>query len=377
MGGQAVRSYDFIPGSVLRGALGTVIASGECAYHPIPADHDGCEKRSECLYYRLNGPERASPQVQFHNAYKLCEHGGRSLPIPIYWRICKICRAPRNFLADYAEHGFPSRRQRCEDGGEEAYEDPRGFWCFHGDRPQRVQVEFRRITRTAIDPSTLAAGEGRLHSFDAIREGQIFKTHISIFPGGGEAALERDEVRKIADYARALEEEGIGKGKTRGFGEVSIRDVSIREISDREIRADAERIQKDMEKSGEKYGSPKFVLNLSSPLILKETGQKRLKSETLAAYMRRAHQIISRPSKTWTPEIEIELIQAKVAAQCGWSLKKNERKPLVSGYDMGSSIFVRAKPDEYLPISLVALGLYNSGRYKSYGNGEMSVEVVV
>jgi hypothetical protein len=373
--GYVVRSREFIPGSVLRGALGAVMATEECMYPQVPDEHEQCGSNSECLYYRVFGPERCPALVQFHNAYKLCEKDRRSLPAPLYWKVCKRCGTPRNFIEDFAERGFVFRPYQC-DGEEEVYEDPKGFWCFCEDPPRPVRVDFCRITRTSIDPSTLTAKEGTLHSFDALREGQTFGTHITAFHKVGDRELTVEDAERLIGYVKELEREGIGKGKSRGLGEISIRNISLEEISKEKVREEAEEILKDLEASKEKWGGrAMFVLNTLSPLIL-EDGSRKIEPRIIAGYMRRAHQLVFRSPESRTPEIEVRLVQASTAIHGGWSLKERRRKPIVSGLDSGSSIFIEGEPSEYLAECLAALKFYNFGKYKCYGNGEMGGEVI-
>lgn len=372
---DVVRSYDFIPGSVIRGALGAVIASGECVYSAVPRNHDECEQRFDCLYYRIVGPEHKIALAQFHNAYKLCEHGEPSSPVPRYWRKCKLCDAYRNLVKDFVRYGFI--QPRVCDGGEEEeiYEEVDGFGCFHENGLSPVPIDLRRITRTAIKLDSSTAEEGTLHSLEAIAEGQKFGNHITIFPEIGERKLQDRDVERLVDYTKVLEDEGLGAAKSRGFGDIGLK-VDIREISDQEIRGKAEELTEILKKSNEIFESAQIVLNLTSPLIPNEKSVGGLDAPTLSAYMRKAHELIFRPSEPKTPEIEVKSSIVRPVLRGGWSLEEGRRKAVVVAFSAGSSIFIQAAPNQHLAECLTALELINSGRFKSAGCGELKVEVV-
>ncbi|MGC8817588.1 MAG: hypothetical protein ACP5PX_07335, partial [Candidatus Hadarchaeum sp.] len=294
-----------------------------------------------------------------------------SLPIPAYWGRCKVCGEYKNRAEEFICLGKGKLAPIfCpKDGG--PYEEARGFGCFKNG-VEEVITSFRFITGTAVDIEKFTIEKGKLYTLMAVSEGQRFRSHISIFPQVGAREFFVEDAKKVLEYAKQLNEEGIGGGKTRGLGHVKVK-AELLQVDDNALKREVKAMTRDLRKSTEKFGSPKVALWLISPLPTEKAG--KMEPGVLAGYLRRAQAIIFRPPFQFNPEVVIETALFKQTTVGGFSLY-GRPKHMYSALDGGSAALISVKDDEKMGECLSALNHVNSGKYKSYGCGEIKAEVI-
>ncbi len=204
------RTLEVIPGNHLRGVL---------AYRYI----DGGGKPDGDHFTRLF----LSGEVRFGFGLK---DGSQVLP-----RSARSCKYQPGFPGPSAEggpvedstgHGVLDLLLGEVSGGstcpvcERALDRFEGFW--HPRRRQRVEVERRLMTRSAIDPVLGTARRAQLYSQELLSEGQTFLAQVET--GSAELAGELEELLSRG------EEAFLGGGSSRGQGWVRLRPVPAPEI---------------------------------------------------------------------------------------------------------------------------------------------------
>lgn len=86
------RTRNYIPGSVIRGAVGISLIKAMCIKTKYVDNHDECPAKEGCPYYQLF-EEKKSTTMIFRNAYPKhngCVNKGTYLPAPLTLYYCEV-----------------------------------------------------------------------------------------------------------------------------------------------------------------------------------------------------------------------------------------------------------------------------------------------
>ena len=360
--GVIKRCRSYIPGSVLRGAVGTALIKAVCRREKPLVNHEDCEYFDECVYAQLFGEEsEKSSKIFFRYAYPLhLECSGVFRPAS---RTLFRCRNPqcRKVFDVFVP---PDKCDVCGQSVKPFY----GFRCEGCGELERVPVRVSRVTLTAVDRdrgSAAQVGEaeavgeeaaGTLHTLEVIDRGSRFGFEIVVHGGFGDAV---GLLRSVLE--RALPDEGVGGAKSRGLGKVAVEDVKV-EAVDTAV----------LEKRAEEIDVRRFRVRLVSPLIL---DGKALDSSSLLEAVRRAYAWAFREGKPSLPEVKRKLWAVDGELFSGWSLKAGRRRRIESAVSAGSVFEFECDVDsQELALGLAALEYYAVGAYKPHGCGQILVE---
>jgi CRISPR/Cas system CSM-associated protein Csm3 (group 7 of RAMP superfamily) len=337
------RTRNYIPGSVIRGAVGISLIKAMCIKTKYVDNHDECPAKEGCPYYQLF-EEKKSTTMIFRNAYPKhngCVNKGTYLPAPLTLYYCGNC--DERFYSYNTPPNCP-----CCKNPLEPYE---GYLCSVCEHITKSPVELIRI----VSKNQKQDLNENIHNIETIRPNSQFRLDILM------NLRSENYIDLIHDILeRVIPEEGIGWGKRQGFGKVMIKIEEVKPILIDELCTRAEEIN-----------TKDFVVRLISNTFLKAS---MIRSETMRAYASRAYSLIYHKSKPSLPE----LIQAehKIAYSMfgGWSLKKNKRKTFPSL--KAGSVFRFKCGEKHIDLakSLAALEAYAIGGFKTYGLGQIIIE---
>ena len=357
--GVIKRCRSYIPGAVLRGAVGTVLIKAVCRLDEPLVEHEKCEYFNECVYAQLFGEEFGkSSRVFFRYAYPLhLKCSGVFRPAPRTLFRCSNPQCRKVFDAFVA----PDECDVCGWSVKRFY----GFRCDGCGVLEREPVSVSRVTLTAVDREKRSAAQvggvggeaaGTLHTLEVVERGSRFGFEIVVHGGFGDAA---GLLRSVLE--RALPDEGIGGAKSRGLGKVAVEDVKV-EAVDTAV----------LEKRAEEFDVRRFRVRLVSPLIL---DGKALDSSSLLEAVRRAYAWAFREGKPSLPEVKRKLWAVDGELFSGWSLKAGRRRRIESAVSAGSVFEFECEVDsQELALGLAALEYYAVGSYKPHGCGQILVE---
>jgi len=359
--GVIKRTHECIPGSIIRGAIGTALISLYCKNETV--DHDQCEEelRKECPYYLLFQDRSCeNSKIHFKFSYPLSiEDGGKTKlrPTPFDFKYCEGCK---NY--------YRERENKCKRCGSNL--TFLKFSPFDLSFSTSIPIQKYEIGRTAIDReggghAEVEYGEeraGTLHVMEVIPRGNLF--WLSIFFSGG------DSERPLLNSIKFVEDEGIGGGKNRGFGKISFSEVKIREIRENDVLKRAEEI-------ANKIKSDKLRIDLTSPAIIK-LGDKtlsRITPDYLTEYAKNSY------SKIFEEKIELDApklldLYARVETVTGWSLEdsnliEGRRKDVYTAISPGSFFNYEVKGVENWAKALACLEILGIGEWRSHGYGSI------
>ncbi len=188
---DSASSLDFVPGSVVRGAVARA----------LPGPGSGAEPLE--TFHRLI----LSGQVRYLNAYPLAE-GRRAVPTPLSWRVAKHGDAIFDLAAASAGEEAPW-------AGEPLAGVPVSFVTLGAADPRQAPVRMgaavhhqrsRRMGRPV-------AGEGALFVFEALDAGQSFRGFLAV---DGDEEDARRAIREVRAAAR--ETLLLGRSRRAGYG---------------------------------------------------------------------------------------------------------------------------------------------------------------
>ena len=358
--GVIKKTYPFIPGSILRGAVGVSLMRLVCKLEKPLVNHEECRYFDDCIYAQLFGEEhgRASKIFfRFSYPYHLgC--GGVFQPSPANLYRCQNPQCRKTYISFIPP-------EKCDVQGCGGSVKPyRGYVCDRCGMLNSDPVRISRLTLTAIDRRSCSAAQiisdgevaGTLHTIEVIEKGSRFHFEILIHPSMSEAVgLVRNVLEKM------LPDEGIGGSKSRGLGKVSIEDLNIERlpISVLEKRADA-------------IDESDFSVRLLSPMIL---DGKSLEPNTLLEGARRAYSWAFHTGKPSLPEIKRLHMSVRTEMFSGWSLKTQRRRRLMPALSAGSVFhFGASERSRELRLALAALEYYAIGSNKPHGFGQVKIE---
>lgn len=348
----------FIPGSALRGAVGTAIIKAVCKLEKPLVNHESCEYFDDCVYTGLFGEEfgKAS-NIFFRFAYPLhlkCDSAFHPAPRTTY-----VCRNPQ-CRKEYDAFVPPDECETCQ----ESVRTFIGYRCQSCGHLERQPAPISRVTLTAIDRAKVSAAQivgehgvsGTLHTLEVIHKGAKF---------GFEIVVDREFEHALglveATLTRALPDEGIGGGKSRGLGKVAVEDLRVEGVDTGTI-----------EKRAENIDSRAFSVRLLSPMLLEG---KMLEPSSLLEGARRAYSWVFHEGKPKLPEVKPEGRAVGAEMVSGWSLKTGRRRRIEPAISSGSVFqFKCDEKNEELALALAALEFHAVGAYKPHGCGQLIVE---
>ena len=357
--GVIKRCRSYIPGAVLRGAVGTALIKAICRLDEPLVEHEKCEYFNECVYAQLFGEEFGkSSRVFFRYAYPLhLKCGGVFRPAPRTLFRCSNPQCRKVFDAFVA----PDECDVCGWSVKRFY----GFRCDGCGVLEREPVSVSRVTLTAVDREKRSAAQvgdvggeaaGTLHTLEVVERGSRFGFEIVVHGGFGDAV---GLLRSVLE--RALPDEGIGGAKSRGLGKVAVEDVKV-EAVDTAV----------LERRAEEIDTRRFRVRLVSPLIL---DGKPLDSSSLLEAVRRAYSWAFRVGKPALPEVKLKRWAVDGELFSGWSLKAGRRRRIESAVSAGSVFEFECEAESReLALGLAALEYYAVGAYKPHGCGQILVE---
>jgi CRISPR/Cas system CSM-associated protein Csm3 (group 7 of RAMP superfamily) len=359
-------SLPYIPGSFLRGAIGTSIIKSVCRLDKPLKEHAKCEFFEECEYSKLYGEEFGkSSSIFFRYAYPIhlpC-NGGIYLPVP---KTMFVCESPQ------CEQGYdrivpPVKCEVVRDGVRcgGSPKPAEGFICTICKKRTEIPVSTSRITLTAIDRKYQSGAEipipggkaGTLHALDVVEAGTYFslETIVDI-----EAKQYLSLVENI--LSKSLPDEGIGGGKSRGLGKVTVENIAVNGVTTEMLERRAKEIDTFC-----------FGVRLVSPMILDEN--EILEASALLEAARRAYSWCFHEGKPKLPEVKLTSRRFSYETYSGWSLKDQKRRPIRTAISSGSVFqYECGEKSPELALALAALEYYSIGAYKPHGCGQVIVE---
>jgi CRISPR/Cas system CSM-associated protein Csm3 (group 7 of RAMP superfamily) len=349
----------FIPGSVLRGAVGTALIRVVCRLDKPLVEHEKCEYFDECVYAQLFGEEFGkSSKVFFRYAYP--SHlgcGGVYRPSAKTVYRCSNPQCRRVFDAFVAPRECPV----C--GG--SVKPFNGYQCDGCGELESFPIKVYRVTLTAIDrdkvsaaavPGVVEEAAGTLHTLETIALGSRFNFEVIVHGDMGNTV---DLLRNVIE--KALPDEGIGGAKSRGLGKAAVEDLSVESV-DTDL----------LEKRADEMDARRFRVKLCSPLVL---DGKVLDSQSLLEGVRRAYSWAFRQGKPSLPELELKNQAVGGESFSGWSLKTGKRRRIEPAVSAGSVFeFECSTASRELALGLAAIEYYAIGAYKPHGCGQICIE---
>ena len=359
--GVIKKTYPFIPGSFLRGAIGVSLMRLVCKLDEPLVNHEECQYFDECIYARLFGEEHGkTSKIFFRFSYP--SHlgcGGVFQPAPKNLYRCQNPQCRKTYISFVPP-------EKCEvpscDGSVKPY---KGYVCSECGALNSNPVGISRLTLTAIDRDKASAAQivskgqtaGTLHTLEVIDRGSNFQFEIIVHPDMADAV---NAVRNILE--RMLPDEGIGGSKSRGLGKVSVEDLHV-EALDTGV----------LEKKADFIDDRGFTVRLLSPMVL-EKGRS-LEPSILLEGVRRAYSWAFHTGKPRLPEVKRMHMAVSGEMYSGWSLKTQRRRRLMPTLSAGSVFrFEAAEHSRELCLGLAALEYYALGNYKPHGFGQVRIE---
>ena len=359
--GVIKRCRPYIPGSVLRGAVGVSLMRAVCKLDRPLVQHENCTYFDECVYAQLFGEEIGkSSHIFFRYAYPLhlrCGEVFRPVAKTLYKCVNPQCGKIFNtFVA-------PTECDRCGESG--TIKPIRGFRCDGCGDLERLPLLISRLTLTAVDrkicsaakvPASNQESAGTIHTLEVIQRNSRFGFEIIV---DGDFAYAVDLLRNILE--RALPDEGVGGSKSRGLGKVAVENLKVESVDDSILEERAEEID-----------VRRFRVRLASPMLL---NGEFLRESSLLEGVRRAYSWAFHTGKPSLPEIKLENFALDSEIFGGWSLKVEKRRRLEPAVSAGSVFEFTCKQDSReLALGLAALEYYAIGSYKPHGCGQVIIE---
>ena len=354
--GVIKHSLPYIPGSFIRGALGTALVKVVCKLDKPLTDHRSCSHYEDCVYVRLFEKPHKSSRIFIRYTYPLhlsCGGVYRPAPKTLYQCENSQCRKLFDTLIP------PDRCDTC--GGR--VKPYTGFVCDKCRQVERRPIRLSRFTSTAIDraretaamiPGPMEAA-GTLHTLEAVPKGSKFLLEATVHRDLSDA---RDVLKAV--FERGLPDEGIGGSRSRGYGMVSVHDLHIDTVEIEEVERRADGID-----------ASRFSVQALSPLILKGV----LEPSTLLEGARRAYSWVFHEGKPRLPEVALDASRLAIEPYSGWSQKEGRQRRIEQAMAAGSIFQFRCVDEvELLSKALAALEVYPLGDHKPHGCGQLKVE---
>lgn len=365
--GIVKHTLPYIPGSVMRGVVGSCLVKLLCKKDRPLDNHENCELAKDCEYARLFGEEAGkSSKAFFRNSYPFhLSDGGVFLPARKTILVCKNVQCGKVY--DKLSSPLPVNCESCHHRLM-PFEGFRCDKCEQRDpltKPIAIPVRISRIVQTAVDrksdsvAQTYADGDvvGTLHSTDVIDAGAEFCSEITVDRKVGDLLpLLRNVIQK------AVPEEGFGGSKSRGLGKVVFEEMTgENEVTTEMLQTRASEID-----------SSHFAVRLLSPMIVGEA--RSLDESNLRECASRAYSWCFQEGKPSLPAVKLEDKRFEYEYWSGWSLKDEGVRRLVAISPGSIFQFRTERRDEPLSLALAALEQHAIGDFKPHGCGQVVIE---
>jgi len=217
-----------------------------------------------------------------------------------------------------------------------------------------VDVEVSRVTMTAINRGRGVVEEGMLFSLDVVNPGQVFSFTV----------LTSSE--EFSRYIRELEggEVRVGGAKSRGFGVATVERVSIEGL-DAWLSREAAKVR----------GTDFFCLECLSPAF-KLTLENGLRSkipagEVVEEAARNYEETVGR--RVSVKGVRYVCLQGGVTSVSGWSLKYDQRRPVIPALSPGSTLYFRVENLAEVVEPLLLLEVKGVGGFSHMGFGRFKL----
>jgi len=187
-------SYDYVPGSVVRGMLiGAVMRQGVTI---DPVESDMCRR-----FF--------SPRTRYLNAYaQNIQSQQRSLPAPFSW-----AREKHPATKDIERIVYDTALSPVE----VQTKSVRGFVTVEGTEAHHIQIEHTINVHT--QRPRRGGGEGTVYRYDALARGQMFV--------GAIVCEQEGDANYLCDLLEAMQTVLLGGARSAGYGRVSITGVKV------------------------------------------------------------------------------------------------------------------------------------------------------
>jgi CRISPR-associated protein Csx10 len=249
------QTADYIPGTVLRGAIGAQLLEASCIHPDHIRDHAGCPDRESCAFWRVFGAEHPP---HFGHAYPAPR--GWGFPFPATARTCKDHPGYRDSKANPDGHGvfdtlveqsvydlisdprFPCRtallldlgdgwanlpahyisrcpHPDCQESGKGSVRPATGYYLLDSIKPDYApQPTVSRATHVGINRARGVAEDALLFTLETVEAGSnsLFRARLAY---DDTYATDLTTVLDLSGQAHTLY---IGRGRSRGLGRVEI-----------------------------------------------------------------------------------------------------------------------------------------------------------
>lgn len=351
----------YMPGSMLRGAVGIALVKTTCENPDNIMKHEECPSKEECLYFQLfQGEGNKASRVIFRNAYPKhvgCAKDGTYIPASRTLFRCEKFHERKN------TYDPPLVCTKCG-GPMKSFED---YICTECEHIDPFPIKIQRKTSTAIDRRKYSAamitpivgeeGYGTLHSRDILPKDAECEFRV---------VLHRDVKASIDLFIRVLEkalpDEGIGGGKSRGLGKISVKVNSVREVT-----------QDMLDKRAEEIDVSDFTVRLISDIVSEGL---TLPSSMLLSAARRAYTWTYHEGAPMLPDVTPQQQLIATGLTSGWSIRENKRRDVLPVIRAGSVFRFRSVKNQQLARALAALEYLAIGSYKPHGYGQIRIEKI-
>ncbi len=330
-------AHDYLPGSVLRGALIGLTMRKE-GIRELDAANDDIRR----LFF--------DGRTRFLNGYLVVD-GKRSLPAPRSWeqdkhaqggeekRITDRALTPKGLQGQKLEAQEPGKPKAL--GGKFCVliDDGNAAYIVEPQHVINVHTERDRVRGRSLGP-----GRGTIYRYDALAAGQVFEAMI--------LCNEDTDADYLADLLGTYSETTLGGARSAGYGRVALSDMQIR---------DAQR-----EVGGNILGNPdQLILTLLSDAILRNShGQFALDTETLCA-------AVAARLEVSTAQLEVDRAFKNEGIVGGFNRKWGLPLPQMPTLTMGSVFVLNLKKLDEEQRQVLSGGL---GWLEWFGIGERRAE---
>jgi CRISPR/Cas system CSM-associated protein Csm3 (group 7 of RAMP superfamily) len=359
-------TLSYIPGSVIRGVVGTCLIKLVCKREKPLVGHKDCEFAKDCEYVALFGDESGKQsKVFFRNSYPVhLSDGGVFLPTRKTLLVCKNVQCGKVYDSLISP---PVNCESCHN----RLNPFKGFVCDKCEqrdsmaKPVASPISVSRVVQTAVDRRLNSAAQGlsnadivgTLHSIDVVDAGTQFRSEIIVDRKAGNLLpLLKSVVEK------AVPDEGLGGGKSRGLGKATFEEIA----GDNEVTTEM------LEKRASEIDSSLFVVRLLSSMVL-DKGQI-LNGSSLLECARRAYSWCLQEGKPSLPSAELGDKRFEYEYWSAWSLKDEWVRRNVAISPGSVFQFKSEKRDKSMALALAALEQYAIGDFKPHGCGQVIIE---
>jgi CRISPR/Cas system CSM-associated protein Csm3 (group 7 of RAMP superfamily) len=354
------QSLPYIPGSVLRGALGSGL---------MRINDDRASKLYSLIFAEESGKQS---DIFFKHAYPIHDGcSGTFIPCARTLFSCQNSSCGKR----YDTFVPPLRCDKCG----KSVKPISGFIC---DKCQYVSlrpVSMDLVSSSAIDRNNYSAAlearvkrddkdstynrqlseekHGLLHTTEIIDRGVKFSVNLVV------GSSVQDLVEPLINtLSTVIEDEGIGGGKSRGLGKVHVFDNKVEEITEESIEDSSDNID------------AMAKLDFLSPAVITENF-KEYDERFLAGELENGYEwcLGSKPfpnSAKITPKQQALIYEVFG----GWSLKEGTRRTPALAISAGSSLLYKLESsDTPFRRMLACLEYFPIGRYKSLGYGQLKI----